>query len=75
MRRSWADTLWQLRLWCFLFLLFAAVVLLLAIVGLYGVPAFLFTQRRREISIRMALGAGAGTVLGMVREYGACGSH
>jgi hypothetical protein len=42
---------------------------------LYGVPAFLFTQRRREISIRMPLGAGAGTVLGMVREYGACGSH
>jgi ABC-type antimicrobial peptide transport system permease subunit len=49
---------------------FAGTGLMLAIVGLYGLMAFMTTQRRHEIGIRMALGATRGNILGLITSDG-----
>jgi putative ABC transport system permease protein len=49
---------------------FAAIALLLASVGLYGVIAYATAQRRREFGIRLAFGATPGTLVGMVMREG-----
>jgi putative ABC transport system permease protein len=59
------DT-WFIPLFGGMFLIFGVAALVMAVVGLYAVTAFAVTQRTRELGIRMALGARAGTLLGMV---------
>ena len=48
----------------------SAVTLLLGVVGIYGVIAYVVAQRRREVGIRMALGAAAGEVQRLFVRHG-----
>ncbi len=50
--------------------IFSAVALVLAVIGLYAVLAWSVTQRRQELGIRLALGAGRGDIVWLVVRQG-----
>jgi putative ABC transport system permease protein len=60
------ESIWQPRLYAMLFAVFAGVALLLALIGIYGVMAFLVQTRTHEIGVRMALGATARDIFKLV---------
>jgi putative ABC transport system permease protein len=65
-----ATSVAQPRFSALLLSVFAALALLLAAVGVYGLVAYTANQRTREIGIRIALGAARHNILGMVLADG-----
>jgi predicted permease len=61
----------QLEFTTILLSVFAAAALVLASIGIYGLMSYSVEQRRREIGIRMALGAEPGSLRNMVLAQGA----
>jgi putative ABC transport system permease protein len=66
-----AGTIRRQQLGMTLMLIFGAVAIVLAAVGIYGVVAYAVSQRRGEMSTRLALGATPGAVFWLVMKHGA----
>jgi putative ABC transport system permease protein len=65
-----SDSLGQRRFYMLLLAGFAALALVLAAVGLYGVISYSVAQRTQELGIRVALGASRNEVVAMVMRQG-----
>lgn len=70
MEEALARPLWFVRVFGTMFMIFGAIALFLAAVGLYAVMSFSVSRRTREVGIRMALGAQARDVIGMIFRQG-----
>jgi predicted permease len=70
MNQVLADSVASSRFNMILMTVFAAVALIMASIGLYGVISYSVSQRTHEIGIRMALGASRPSVLGLVVSNG-----
>lgn len=64
------ESVWRRRLWSFVLSAFGILALVLAVVGLYGVISYLVAQQRRDIGIRLAIGAAPRWVLQWVLQRG-----
>ena len=64
------GSLWPARMAAGLLGILGALALVLAVMGIYGVMSYVVGQRRREIGIRMALGAEQGSVVGLFLRQG-----
>jgi len=64
-----SNSMWLRRTYSWLVAVFAGLAVVLVVSGLYGVISYTVTQRRRELAIRMALGAGQRRILaGVLKE-------
>ena len=70
MENVFAESIRRPRLLAQLLTAFAGLALLLAAIGTYGVLSYMVAERRREIGIRMALGAHQSTVLAQIMKQG-----
>ncbi len=70
MRENIARRTWSQRAAFSLLAIFACVALLLAAIGLYGVMSYAVSQSKRELGLRMALGATGSDLLRIVMSQG-----